>query len=132
THVKGQIMKIALLGAGRIGQAIAATLAATNDYQVTVADRNDQALMSLAPTKAHAQQLDIDNTDALHGFLAQHDAVVNALPFQAAIAIADAAHACSVHYFDLTEDVKSTQHIAALAANSDTAFMPQCGLAPGF
>ena len=37
-----------------------------------------------------------------------------------------------VHYFDLTEDVASTQAIRALAAKARSVLMPQCGLAPGF
>jgi hypothetical protein len=36
------------------------------------------------------------------------------------------------HYFDLTEDVAATQAIQRLADGAPTAFMPQCGLAPGF
>jgi saccharopine dehydrogenase-like NADP-dependent oxidoreductase len=37
-----------------------------------------------------------------------------------------------VHYLDLTEDVASTQRIRALAEGASSAFIPQCGLAPGF
>src|SRR5690606_1904430 len=36
------------------------------------------------------------------------------------------------HYFDLTEDVHATKTIMELAKDAKTAFMPQCGLAPGF
>jgi saccharopine dehydrogenase-like NADP-dependent oxidoreductase len=36
------------------------------------------------------------------------------------------------HYFDLTEDVAATREIKRLAEGAGTAFMPQCGLAPGF
>ncbi|HMZ86620.1 MAG TPA: saccharopine dehydrogenase C-terminal domain-containing protein, partial [Giesbergeria sp.] len=35
-------------------------------------------------------------------------------------------------YFDLTEDVPSTQAIRALAQGARSVLMPQCGLAPGF
>ncbi len=37
-----------------------------------------------------------------------------------------------MHYFDLTEDVEVTRRVSALARNSARAFVPQCGLAPGF
>jgi len=37
-----------------------------------------------------------------------------------------------VHYFDLTEDVRTTHAIRSLAEGAPQAFMPQCGLAPGF
>ena len=36
------------------------------------------------------------------------------------------------HYFDLTEDVESTRTVRRLAEGAATAFVPQCGLAPGF
>ena len=37
-----------------------------------------------------------------------------------------------VHYLDLTEDVASTRRIKEVAWGARTAFVPQCGLAPGF
>ena len=46
--------------------------------------------------------------------------------------IAAAAKAAGAHYFDLTEDVAATEAVRKLAHDSKTAFMPQCGLAPGF
>jgi saccharopine dehydrogenase-like NADP-dependent oxidoreductase len=64
--------------------------------------------------------------------LAGQDAVVNALPYHLAVATATAAREAGCHYFDLTEDVAATQAIHRLAEGAGTAFMPQCGLAPGF
>jgi saccharopine dehydrogenase-like NADP-dependent oxidoreductase len=46
--------------------------------------------------------------------------------------IAEAAAKAGVHYLDLTEDVESTRHVKAIAETAKTAFIPQCGLAPGF
>jgi saccharopine dehydrogenase-like NADP-dependent oxidoreductase len=37
-----------------------------------------------------------------------------------------------VHYFDLTEDVAVTRAVRSIAEGSSRAFVPQCGLAPGF
>ena len=36
------------------------------------------------------------------------------------------------HYLDLTEDVATTRKVEQLATNAKSAFIPQCGLAPGF
>ena len=41
-------MRIALLGAGHIGQTIATWLSGTGDYQVTVIDHSAEALAKLA------------------------------------------------------------------------------------
>jgi saccharopine dehydrogenase-like NADP-dependent oxidoreductase len=46
--------------------------------------------------------------------------------------IAEAAKAAGAHYLDLTEDVASTRAVKQLAEGARTAFIPQCGLAPGF
>src|SRR5690606_38815715 len=37
-----------------------------------------------------------------------------------------------LHYFDLTEDTKVTAEVKRIAKDAKTAFVPQCGLAPGF
>jgi saccharopine dehydrogenase-like NADP-dependent oxidoreductase len=128
-------MKIALLGAGHIGQTIARQLAASGDYTVTVLDRSAQALQRLqpdAPPGLATGLLDSTDPAALAQALAGHDAVVNALPYHLAADAARAARQARCHYFDLTEDVAATREIRALAEGADTAFMPQCGLAPGF
>jgi hypothetical protein len=59
-------------------------------------------------------------------------AVLNALPFHCAVGVATLCARAGVHYFDLTEDVPSTQAIRALAQGARSVLMPQCGLAPGF
>jgi saccharopine dehydrogenase-like NADP-dependent oxidoreductase len=76
----------------------------------------------------------MDTTDpvALRALLAQHDAVINALPYHLATMVAREAAAVGCHYFDLTEDVAATREIRRLADGANSAFMPQCGLAPGF
>ena len=60
------------------------------------------------------------------------DAVISALPFRFDVAVAQAAREQGLHYFDLTEDVETAHAICDIAHGAKTAFMPQCGLAPGF
>ncbi|MDT7834022.1 saccharopine dehydrogenase family protein [Aquabacterium sp. OR-4] len=130
-------MHIALLGAGHIGQTIARLLATSGDYTVTVIDRDAAALARVAAampagTTVATAQVDTDEPHALLAAVRGHAAVVNALPYHLAIAAAGAAREAGCHYFDLTEDVAATKAIQALAEGAPTAFMPQCGLAPGF
>jgi saccharopine dehydrogenase-like NADP-dependent oxidoreductase len=127
-------MRIALLGAGHIGQTIARLLQRSGDYQVTVIDRSAQALKLLGADGAAAATRVIDTSDAgaLRQALAGQDAVLNALPYHLATLAASAAREAQCHYFDLTEDVAATRAIKQLAEGAATAFMPQCGLAPGF
>jgi saccharopine dehydrogenase-like NADP-dependent oxidoreductase len=125
-------MKIALLGAGHIGATIARLLIDSGDYEVAAADRDAGALAALGALGATTRVIDFADTRALFEFVEPADAIVNALPYDMAIHVAKVAKEAGVHYFDLTEDVHATQTILALANGARTAFMPQCGLAPGF
>jgi saccharopine dehydrogenase-like NADP-dependent oxidoreductase len=131
-RLKEPAMRIALLGAGHIGNTIARLLAGSGDYRVTVIDRNPAALAPLTGAGLRTQVGDTEDTRALRGLLRGHDAVVNALPYHLAIPMATLARELGLHYFDLTEDVAATREIQRLADGAQTAFMPQCGLAPGF
>lgn len=125
-------MRIALLGAGHIGQTIARLLSACDDYTVTVADQNPAALDKLASFNLQRQVIDIEQAPQLAAMLQGQDAVINALTYHHAMRAASAAKTAGCHYFDLTEDVTTTRYIKQLAQHASTAFMPQCGLAPGF
>ncbi|MDE2614318.1 MAG: saccharopine dehydrogenase NADP-binding domain-containing protein [Burkholderiales bacterium] len=125
-------MRITLLGAGHIGQTIARLLADCGDYAVTVVDRSPQALAHIAGPAVGTRAIDTAAGAELLAALRGQDAVINALPYHLATLAATAAREAGCHYFDLTEDVAATRAIKSLAADAPCAFMPQCGLAPGF
>src|SRR5260221_1483186 len=62
------------------------------------------------------------------------DAVISALNYINNPTVAQAALAAGLSYFDLTEDIRTTQAVKQIAesAKPGQIFMPQCGLAPGF
>ena len=126
------MVKLILLGGGKIGSAIAAMLGGTGDYQLTVADRDAEGLSRLPTKNVQTQVLDVADPAALRSAVKGHDMVVSAMPYHLTPVIAGAAKEMGAHYFDLTEDVESTRVVKALAKGADTAFVPQCGLAPGF
>ena len=76
--------------------------------------------------------LNVENSADLLALLNDQFAVINAAPFHLTLRVAEAARAARTHYLDLTEDVASTQRVKELADGASTAFIPQCGLAPGF
>ena len=125
-------MHIALLGAGHIGQTIASLLGHSGDYHVTVVDKNADALARVSGPGITTRVVDTEDRGALAAVMRGHDAVVNALPYHLAITAAHLALETGCHYFDLTEDVAATKEIMRIAEGARTAFMPQCGLAPGF
>jgi saccharopine dehydrogenase-like NADP-dependent oxidoreductase len=127
--------RLILLGAGKIGDAIVNLLAHSGGYRLTVADRDPQRL-------AHLQAMAYPNVTVLHADIADagalphlidgHDVTLSACPYFLTPVIAAAAKQARSHYFDLTEDVESTRIVKQLAEDASTAFVPQCGLAPGF
>jgi len=125
--------RIVVAGAGRIGGAIATLLAGSGDYTVTVIDRDAEALGRVARHSGVATRcLAVSDPEALGAVLTGCFAVVCATPYDLTTAVATAARAAGVHYLDLTEDVAATRVVTELAADADRAFIPQCGLAPGF
>lgn len=126
-----QTRRIAVLGAGQIGAVIAGMLA-EQGHRVTLADTSETQLAFSAGRFVVTKAVDAADLDALHVFLADQDIVVSACPYFLNKGIARVAVETGTHYFDLTEDVATTAYIKEIAANADTALVPQCGLAPGF
>ena len=125
-------MRILLLGVGKIGSAITDLFTQYPDYQVAVSDLDPHALDRIhAPGVAKARIDVADNAQLIAAF-ADVDAVVSALPYFLNGAVARAARTAGIHYFDLTEDVETTREVRATAVGAESAFVPHCGLAPGF
>jgi saccharopine dehydrogenase-like NADP-dependent oxidoreductase len=125
--------KVMLVGGGKIGVAITEFLSGTKDYQVTVADR-DAASLERMPRKDNVslRKVTIENPKDFAKEVEGHDIVLMATPYTLTPIIAEGAKRAGAHYLDLTEDVESTRTIKKLAEGANTAFIPQCGLAPGF
>lgn len=125
--------RIAVVGAGKIGEMITELLTGTGDYQVTLVDQDAGALARLADAAGvETIAADVRDEARLARILGGHFAVLSATPFFLTTAIARAAHREGIHYLDLTEDVASTREVRALGSDAKAAFIPQCGLAPGF
>ncbi len=125
-------MKVVLAGAGKIGEAIVALLGASGDFELTVIEKDPERLGPYRRMGLAVHESALESEEALVPLLAGHDAVISACPYYLTPRIAAAARAAGVHYFDLTEDVQSTRVVKKLAQGAGTAFVPQCGLAPGF
>ncbi len=130
--------KVLILGAGKIGALISGLLAESGAYEVHLADINGDAANAvvaahrLAGLQAHT--LDASQPKALDAQLKRYpvDAVISGLPFYCNVAVAEGARRAGIHYFDLTEDVEVTRAVRRIAEDAAQAFVPQCGLAPGF
>ena len=127
-----QPTKLLLLGVGKIGGAITDLLHETGDYRITVADRDEAPLSRIRHTDVACAVLDVSDEDALAGAMAGQDIVVSALPFYLNAGVARAARRTETHYFDLTEDVETSAEVRSVAQGANVAFVPHCGLAPGY
>src|SRR5262249_1975920 len=121
------LRKIAVLGLGKVG-TLAAKLLHLGGFDVTGIDSRTPA--EALPFAVQTADLlsDAGIASATTGF----DAVLSCLPYRLNARIATAAHKNGLHYFDLTEDVGTTQGIIDLSKSARGLMAPQCGLAPGF
>ena len=105
--------KIAIIGKGNIGWAIKQLL--KEDYEIKHGDITEG--------------LDARDIEQVRDFLKGTDAVISAGPFAINKNIGTVAAEMGIGYFDLTEDVETTEFIRSIDTSS--VMMPQCGLAPG-
>ncbi|MCP9452660.1 MAG: saccharopine dehydrogenase NADP-binding domain-containing protein [Nitrospira sp.] len=129
---------VLVLGAGKIGSLIATLLSQHGGYHVHLGDvaieATEQLVQNLKLERVTPCLLDVRHPDKVSAYLASHpiEAVLSCLPYFHNPTVASLALTHNIHYFDLTEDVEVTDQIKALSAGAERAFMPQCGLAPGF
>ncbi|NBV65331.1 MAG: hypothetical protein EBR71_12890, partial [Planctomycetes bacterium] len=125
---------VLVLGAGKIGRMVASLLQGSGDYQVLVMDSHDAYIKETLALSPGAKGVTgrFDDQAAVDKALGGQWAVVSCAPFFCNPMIAERAKAKGVHYLDLTEDVAVTKKVMELAKGAKTAFIPQCGLAPGF
>ena len=121
------IKRVAVLGLGKVG-LLTARMLSNAGFEVTGIDSR----MPKDGAPVVEVVADLSDTDALPALLSPYDAVLSCLPYALNRGVAAAAHGIGQHYFDLTEDVPTTQVIRALGQTSRGVMAPQCGLAPGF
>lgn len=140
--------KVLVLGGGKVGKSVAELLLACGggNYSITVADRDashlketEKNLSRLKASVKHAVEfrtlvLDARDQAAVRQALTGMNAVICMLPYDMVAGIAELANELGVHYFDVTEDVETTERVAKIAreGRAKVALVPQCGLAPGY
>ncbi len=129
---------ILIIGAGKIGTLIACMLSESNQYQVFLSDMSmdmfDSNHLGTQKEAIKLLSLKAEDKNELTKAITQNNiqAVVSCLPYFANYPVAVVAKEQKIHYFDLTEDTSNTEKVIELAADASSAFVPQCGLAPGF
>ncbi len=128
---------VLVIGAGKIGSLITFLLTESKQYFVYLADvtlTNPHIKKCQQQVNCKVVRLDAKDAKGIADFLQKNsvEAIISSLPYFCNADIANIAAQHHLHYFDLTEDVKTTHLIEKLAEKNEHAFVPQCGLAPGF
>lgn len=117
---------ILVLGLGKVGSLVGVLLHSSG-FQVTGATRSEKPGLPF-----ETKRIDVSDVSQVVALMKPHDAVISCLPYHYNTEIARQACLHGIHYFDLTEDVPTTQTIIKMSPSAKTILAPQCGLAPGF
>jgi lysine 6-dehydrogenase len=133
------MMKILVLGAGRMGLGVAYDLARSGTVgAVTVADiesgRAEAVVARIANSKVKATTVDVNNSQHVLELMRGHDAVVSCVVYRHNLSLARAAIRAKVNFCDLggnneVVDAELALDVEARAAGIN--LIPDCGLAPG-
>ncbi len=120
------IESVLVIGLGKVG-GLVATLLHLNDYKVAGFDTKKNPKLPFETIKG-----DVTDKKSLREIIKKYQAVVTCLPYHLNQSVAEITHKTGKHYFDLTEDVPTTEAILKMSKTSKAVMAPQCGLAPGF
>lgn len=125
-------MRVVVLGAGRVGSAMVRDLAADESLRVTVVDRSEQALASLASLPRVTAELgDAGRTGQVAELVAGHDLAVNAVPGPIGFATLEALIRAGIDVVDIAFSEQDTLALDGLARELGVRAVVDCGVAPG-
>lgn len=126
------------MGAGKVGAAIACMLASSVDYEVHIADKSFagadiQKLLKEPSLAITSVALDAVDGDAIYRYIADThiETIVACLPQELCMHLVMVAVEMQCQYFDLHAEPSHIARIKDAAMGSESAFISQCGFAPG-
>ncbi len=124
-------MKVVVLGAGLVGGPMARDLAADPRFEVTVADRDEQALARLAGPRLATIRRDLADPNVVTELVRGFDFVVGAVPgflgFQTLRAVLEAGR----HVVDIAFFPEDAMQLDDLARSRGVTAIVDCGVMPG-
>jgi saccharopine dehydrogenase-like NADP-dependent oxidoreductase len=139
-----QRYKIVIAGAGGMGSATGLLLKELGDFAVdlVLGDAQEERAQSAArwiqegsdrPGSVTAFHLPPDGTTTeVDALLRGADVLLDCLPGEQAPRMARLARRHGLHYANLTEHVRETEEVIAIAEGAEQGYILQTGLAPGF
>lgn len=121
--------KVVVLGAGRVGKAIALDLA--DRYEVVAVDTNGEALAKLHGAGLKTANADPTDRTTLDSLVAGSDLVINALPGYLGFKVLKNIIDCGKNVVDISFSPENPLELDGLAKNKKVTAVVDCGVAPG-
>ena len=123
------MLHVVVLGAGRVGGAMALDLA--SEFRVTVADRSEAALARMAARGLAVRTADLAASEGVKAAVADADLVVGAVPGFMGFATAQAVLEAGKALVDISFFNEDCFRLDALAQAQGVTASVDCGIAPG-
>jgi len=124
-------MKAVVLGAGRVGGAMALDLAREGEFQVTVVDRSKESLARLSAGTIQTVTADLSDVAAVKKLVAGHDLVVGAVPGAMGYSVVRAALEAGKPVVDISFFPEDPYELDSLARKQGVSCIVDFGIAPG-
>jgi lysine 6-dehydrogenase len=136
---EGNVAKILVLGAGRMGMAATHDLARSRGVDgVTVADVDESRVRAVAAAvgegRVVGRQLDAGDRTSVVNLMRGHDAVISCVTYKWNLSLAEAAIEAGANFCDLGGNnavVDAELALDTKARERGIRIIPDCGLAPG-
>lgn len=121
--------KIAVLGAGLVGKAMAVDLARV--FDVTSVDINEEPLKDLENQNVKTRRLDFSDFAGLSAFVAPFDLVIGAVPGYLGLQTAQTVIEAGKNMVDISFFPEDPFQLDELAKKKGVTIVTDCGVAPG-
>ena len=124
--------RIAVLGCGLVGAAIARDLSREADFEVLVADANAEALGRVKEQAGvRIREADLSSSAEIAAVVREADAVVGALPGRLGLAMLEAVVSAGKPIADISFSPGDPLALDALAREKGVTAVVDCGVSPG-
>jgi len=124
-------MKVIVLGAGRVGAAIARDLAAEPGFTVTAADRDPRALSALSAEGLEVVEADLADPARVRALAGDADLVVSAVPGSTGFRTLEAVIEAGRNVVDIAFFPEDPFGLDDVAKERGVTAVVDCGVAPG-
>lgn len=124
-------MRIVVLGAGRVGQAIVRDLATRSGFEVTAADRDEAALGRAREGGARTVRVDLGSAADVAALVREHDLVVGAGPAALGRQTLERVIDAGRNIVDISFFAEDPFELDALARDRGVTAVVDAGVAPG-